>query len=57
MTNIYNEKIGELCREGKPVYYTYLPQGTYLESPDRGALVQARIRWFNRDWTGDYLDD
>jgi hypothetical protein len=54
---MYKERIGELCREGKTVYYAFLDQGSYIESDDRAHLCRALIRWANRDRTGDYLDD
>lgn len=36
--------VGELCREGRTVYYCYPAGGRYFESPSESAVIDYLIR-------------
>lgn len=56
MARQYEMQIGEVCREGRVVYYTYL-FGTTVERHDRDELCRILTRWANRHHSNDYLND
>lgn len=54
----FDEKIEELCREGKKVYYVYTSYGIYFESYDRQDVVnylKRNIADVVRDGVAAYL--
>jgi hypothetical protein len=58
MNGYLDAKIGELCRDGRPIFYTFLFGGSrYVESEDRDYLRRLHVRWTSRVWTGDYLSE
>lgn len=54
----FDRRIGELCREGRTMFYTFLFGGIhYVESEDREYIRRLHLRWASRAWTGDYLEE
>ena len=52
----HESKIGELCRNGRTVYYASM-WGDIVEREDRDELCRLLNRWASRDRTGDYCED